>query len=556
MKNYKLGLVMIVFLVLAGMKVPVRSSVIKVPDDYPTINEAISSAIEGDTIKIKGEYTENVTVDKRLTIEGENAVINGKVVIDAKNVKISKITIRNAIEGVEVTSSGSGILYSIKIENCTYGIKMIKSGRIDLHNGIFRNCEYGVYGEKLTGVLIDNSEFSQNENALYFLNVSGCSVANSKIENSTTGFYVSLSPYVSISRNIITDCEKGIVLENSNGDIKDNFLKNNDNIDISYMKDSEITGNTIQDGNTGILMEYSSGNEISGNRIKNVESYGIRIMYQSENCNVYNNIIYYNSEGIAVLAGCKNIKIVNNTLYSNSDKNIWVYDSQNILIQNNIIAKGDYGIYSQQATLDIDYNDFWNNKNNIFGADVGNYNIFQDPMFLNVEKENFKLNINSPCVDFGKLQDSPGSDFEGKKRPYSKGVDLGAYEVASIQITLVANTVDYGLASEFINFLKMNNVMITEISAPDFPDHQSDKIIIILGGPDAYDGIGFIVKNVLDSNEIDLLREEGSSAMFIKTNVWRDGQLIIVLAGNDRDLTRKAWMDNKENVFTQMKEWI
>jgi len=544
MKKYKLGLVIIVFLVLGGIKSTVRGTVITVPDDYPTIREAILGAYTGDTIRIKaGEYTENITIDKRLTLEGQDAILNGNIIINAKNVKISKITIQNSVEGVKISSSGSATLYSLTIENCTYGIKIEGSGRADIRSDTFRGCEYGVYGEKTTGVIVDSSTFSDNTNALHFSSVSGSSISNSRIEDSKTGIYFSLSNSVSISKNIITDCETGIDVQNSNGNIKDNFLKNDLNINLNNVKNSEISGNEIQEGSIGILLKYSPGNEIISNRIKNVSFYGIQIMYQSGNCKFYNNIIYGNTYGIAVLAGCDGTKIVNNTLYSNSDKSIWVHDSQEILIQNNIISKGKYGIYSQESSLETD-------------VGIGMYNIFQDPIFLNAEAENFKLNINSPCVDFGKLQDSPGTDFEGKKRPHGKGVDLGAYEVATVQITLVANTIDYDLADEFIEFLDMNNAIITTISAADFPEHQEDKIILVLGGPDAYDGIGYIVQDILDGNEIEWIRKEGNFTMFIKTNTWRDGQLIIVLAGSDRDLTKAACMENKEEAFTQMKEWL
>ncbi|MCK4432865.1 MAG: right-handed parallel beta-helix repeat-containing protein [Methanomicrobia archaeon] len=560
MKKYKLGFVIIAFLVLAGVKTTVRCSVITVPDDYPSIEEAISNADEGDTIKIRtGEYTENITIDKRLTLEGQDSTLNGRITIDAKNVKISNIIIKNSVEGIKITSSGNAILYSLTVESCTYGIKINGSGKANIHDGIFRKCEYGVYGEKTTGIVIYNSTFSDNTNALYFLSVSGSSITNSRIENSTTGIYFSISDSVSISKSIITECEVGIDLQNSEGNIKDNFLKNDVNINLNNVKSSEISGNEIQGGTTGMLLKYSPENEISSNRIKNASSDGIRIMYQSKNCNLYNNIIYGNTYGIAVLAGCDGTKIVNNTLYSNSDKNIWLHDSQDILIQNNIIANGKYGIYPQESTLEVNYNDFWkNSKANIFGGTtgVGMYNIFYDPLFLDAKNENFKLNINSPCIDAGKFENSPGTDFEGKRRLHGKGVDLGAYELTTVQITLVANTIDYELAGEFIEFLDMNNVLITPISAADFPDHQEDKIILILGGPDAYDGIGYIVQNTLDGNEIDLIRKEGNFAMFIKTNIWKDGQLVLVLAGSDRDLTKAAWMENKGQAFTQMNEWL
>ena len=50
-----------------------RPSTIYVPDDYPTIQEAVNNATAGNTIIVRdGTYTENVVVDKSLAIKSEN----------------------------------------------------------------------------------------------------------------------------------------------------------------------------------------------------------------------------------------------------------------------------------------------------------------------------------------------------------------------------------------------------------------------------------------------------------------------------------------------------
>ena len=68
-----------------------------IPDDYPTINQAIIAASEGDIIKVKsGVYNENILVDKSIELVGEspnNTRITGKITIEASNVKISKFNL-------------------------------------------------------------------------------------------------------------------------------------------------------------------------------------------------------------------------------------------------------------------------------------------------------------------------------------------------------------------------------------------------------------------------------------------------------------------------------
>jgi pectin methylesterase-like acyl-CoA thioesterase len=78
---------------------------IVVPDDYPTIQEAINAASYGDTIFVKeGTYYEHITISKSISLVGEKrdtTVIDGNgigtvIQIIANNVSIINFTIRNA----------------------------------------------------------------------------------------------------------------------------------------------------------------------------------------------------------------------------------------------------------------------------------------------------------------------------------------------------------------------------------------------------------------------------------------------------------------------------
>lgn len=126
-----LTLLFIGMLALAFDIQPVKAEprTIIVPDDYPTIQEAINHADEGDTIFVyNGTYSEpQVTIDKPLQLIGENkntTIIDGGgswvcVYVDfTHNVKISGFTIQNSYG-----------IYSYRSENVTI------SGNIISNNG-------------------------------------------------------------------------------------------------------------------------------------------------------------------------------------------------------------------------------------------------------------------------------------------------------------------------------------------------------------------------------------------------------------------------------------
>ncbi|GAH16412.1 unnamed protein product, partial [marine sediment metagenome] len=82
-------------------------------DDYTTITLAIAGAIAGDTIVVDdGPYTEDLTIDKSLTLEASGAVtIIGNHKILASDVTIDGFTLKETADFriIWVDSSGSAI---------------------------------------------------------------------------------------------------------------------------------------------------------------------------------------------------------------------------------------------------------------------------------------------------------------------------------------------------------------------------------------------------------------------------------------------------------------
>jgi plastocyanin len=94
---------------------------------------------------------------------------------------------------------------------------------------------------------------------------------------------------------------------------------------------------------------------------------------------------------------------------------------------------------------------------------------------------------------------------------------------------------------------------VMRVTAEDFKANREEKFIVILGGPDAYDGVGEIVQKVLSDEEAKQIREKGNRKMYVKTNVWRKGQVVHVIAGSDRNETKKAHEDNREKLDKDVK---
>jgi nitrous oxidase accessory protein NosD len=137
---------------------PAKSSTktIVVPDDCPTIQAAIDNANAGDTVWVKsGNYHQNVTIDKQLSLIGENSettIIYGfrsynilapdtTIQINADNVLISDFTLTNCSVGI--SANGNEIRLVSNVIDCySTGISFTGSNGTIANNTV-TSLQYG-----------------------------------------------------------------------------------------------------------------------------------------------------------------------------------------------------------------------------------------------------------------------------------------------------------------------------------------------------------------------------------------------------------------------------
>jgi len=152
--------------------------ILKIPEDYATIQEAVSETIDGDIIQVSsGLHLENIVVNKTISLIGENkfsTILDGgkiapTIEILAGEVSIYGFTIRNGsillkatnsnIEGNIISGSQCGILISESsgntivdniISNNDVGIKLLSNSS---ENAVCRNS----FINNTQNVLIDSS---------------------------------------------------------------------------------------------------------------------------------------------------------------------------------------------------------------------------------------------------------------------------------------------------------------------------------------------------------------------------------------------------------------
>jgi parallel beta-helix repeat protein len=262
-----LTLIVFSFLILP-VHVEAMSKTIVVPDNYPTIQTAISNATEGDTVFVKkGTYYETLAIDKPISFIGENV---DTTIIDANGAKATVI---------DVNASNVAIVgFTIK-NNTGY---------------------YGSGSEPKDGIKLElNSDYNN--------------VSNNRITLIPSGSGISLyrSSYNTIVGNNITDCEgAGIIVRGGSN----NTVGNN-----------RVTNNYFE----AIIEDESSDNSIIGNYFANsTYGYGLSIE-RCQNNIVVSNTFAYNEYGLAVSPPSANNRFYHNNFVNNKNQVLLFGDEAN-----------------------------------------------------------------------------------------------------------------------------------------------------------------------------------------------------------------------------------
>ncbi len=232
------------------------------------IQAAVGAAGAGDSIFVwNGSYSENVDVDKRLTLEGEGADV---VTVTAASIydHVFDVT-ADCVNISGFTMSGATGCYMT-------GIYLYNADHCDISNNIVSNNHYGIYLRS-----------SSNYNIL----------TNNTASDNRYGIRLySSSNYIILTNNTASDNDYGIFMASSSDNtLTDNNASNNHyGIYLCESSNNTFRDNTVNSNNNdGILLYlHSSNNTITNNTVNSNDDHGIDLYFSSNNL-IYNN--YFNN---------------------------------------------------------------------------------------------------------------------------------------------------------------------------------------------------------------------------------------------------------------------
>jgi len=203
--------------------VVVRGSPIKVPVIFSSIQDAITAAVEDDTVQVAaGTYPEDVNINKAgLTLQGAGpgqTTIIGPIGGPSMTVKISAANV--TVDGFTITRDGN---------NPT-----------DWNNPLLNN-----------------------EGGMHIQNVANATVTNNEITGNRTGIDINNSSGHTVRNNVITNNRTGMLLRNATNDlvVTENEITGNWTVGILFLDASNGSNSPVQ---SALNCQFFN-NDISGN---------------------------------------------------------------------------------------------------------------------------------------------------------------------------------------------------------------------------------------------------------------------------------------------------
>ena len=217
-----LSILLISILIVANTNPAKSQSTITVPDDYPTIQDAINAATDGDTVFVRnGTYSNDIIVSKPLSLVGEapdSTIINGTVSIESNNVEIGKLCVEGGQGIILENVKGCIINDTISRGSLSFGVALLNASDSQISF-----CR--MYSNHYDGICLDhisnNNTISYND--IHDVDRDGIGVGQStlntieanRIVNVGTGLHMYYSDGNTVRENNVTSCYTGVWVEHS-----------------------------------------------------------------------------------------------------------------------------------------------------------------------------------------------------------------------------------------------------------------------------------------------------------------------------------------------------
>jgi nitrous oxidase accessory protein len=286
----------VLVVLLAAAHADARTWTVGGPDaDFPFIAPAITAAADGDTIRVRaGVYRENLRIDKRLTIVGENrptligtgvgtviAIVAPGCALTGFAIEGSGLGETNEMDaGVQVTSSDN-VVAGNRLRRVFYGIVVADAVRNEIRDNEIDGLRHLPFGQRGDGIylfrspdsIVSGNRVSGERDAIYFQYAPRGRATGNIVSDSRYGLHDMFSDDAIIADNVFSDAAVGANIMNSRRiRVERNRILRNRGVPgvgltLKDCDDALVRGNVIAANARGLLLDGSSANQFVDNTV-------------------------------------------------------------------------------------------------------------------------------------------------------------------------------------------------------------------------------------------------------------------------------------------------
>ena len=541
----------VLFATMAFVSVGCASATTHYVNPGESIQTAVNTADPGDTIIVRdGTYTENVNVNKHLTIKSENG--SDVTIVQAKNsndeifkvtanyVNISGFTVIGAIghiywpAGIYLYDSCNSTIANNNVSNNGIGIRLLCTNNNTISNNNVSNNKYGISHEGGSNNVIANNSVSNNEYGM-FVRSSNNIIANNNVSNNRYGIHIYNSCYITLRGNQLSNNKYNFGIDGCKLKLFIHDIDMSNKIDGKPIYYLVNVSNYLVSSDAGFVGVINSNNVT----VKDLTLKGVLFAY-TRNSRIENVIASDSMQGFSLRYSSNNI--IANSNISNNEYGIYLEESSNNITNNNV-SNNEHGIYLWNSNNNrLRENRLSNNKYN-FG--VGGYKL--EPFIQDIDTSN-KID-GKPLYYLVSV-----SDYLVPSDAGFVGV-INSNNVTVKDLTLENN-------SEGILFAYTRNSRIENVIALNnkygiygiFLDVCSNNIIVNNSVSNSYIGICHIGNsNTITNNNVSNssygISLSGSDNTITNNNISLNDQYGISLRGSDNTITNNSISNNRYGIY-------
>jgi len=366
--------------------------------DFTTINAAVLAVSAGTEIRIlAGNYVEDVALREAVTLIGESgATLEGHLLVVHLN-GVTNIADLSINGGIEVEASEAHIT-GCQLSPALTGILFHNASGSILDNVITGGATGVLARQGASPTIVGNTVTETTERAIACED-GAAPLIDSNILTGSLGIGINCTNDPVIVNNSITGFSIGMALRSGLALATGNTVVGASDIGVHISSTTPgdyptVRGNTIaQGGGAGVLFEWSGGtlesNVIAGNSGPGVEIEG-----------GFEDFINPVLSDHPVVLG--------NSIIGNSEQGIYIWGSlidaplqvaAPTILGNIISSNSGFGIEQTLSAPSLGYNDVFGNLTGNSDGNLGDTDISEDPLFVNIGSGDFTLSANSPCID-------------------------------------------------------------------------------------------------------------------------------------------------------------